>query len=79
MIGDNLMKKIKTLILGIVVGLLFGLWIGVNIGRDKPIFSNPFVSKSIKVKIRETGESILQKSGEVLESSGKAIKDSLSK
>ena len=73
------MKKIKPLILGIIIGLLFGLWFGVNIGRDKPILSNPFDPKIIKVKIRETGESLMQKSGDALESSGKAIKDSLSK
>ncbi|VAW93592.1 hypothetical protein MNBD_GAMMA22-792 [hydrothermal vent metagenome] len=73
------MKKIKILVLGCVIGLLFGLWFGVNIGRDKAIFSNPFASNSIKDKIRETGESILQKSGEALESSGKAIKDSITK
>ncbi len=73
------MKKIKMLVLGIVIGLLLGLWFGVNLGRDKAIFSNPFVSNSIKDKIRKTGESLLQKSGEVLESSGKAIKDSITK
>lgn len=78
-VGENPMKKIKMLILGIIVGLLPGLWFGVNIGREKPLFSNPFRSNSIKNKIRETGESLLQKSGEALESSGKAIKDSLSK
>jgi len=73
------MKKIKMLVLGIVVGLLLGLWFGVNIGRDVSIFSNPFNSHSIKDKIKETGESLMQKSGEALESSGKAIKDSIKK
>jgi len=71
------MKKIKMLLLGIVIGLLLGLWFGVNIGRDKPIFSNPFVSSDIKEKIRETGESLLQKSGEALENGGKAIKNAV--
>jgi len=78
-IGDYRMKKIKMLVLGVVIGVLLGLWFGVNIGRDMPIFSNPFVSNSIKDKIRSTGESLLQKSGDALEKSGKAIKDSLSK
>lgn len=67
------------MILGIVIGLLAGLWFGVNIGRDKPLFSNPFGSNSIKNKIKETGESLLEKGGEALENSGKAIKKSLSK
>jgi len=73
------MKKIKMLLLGVVVGLLLGLWFGVNIGRDVPILSNPFNSHSIKEKIKETGESIMQKSGEAIESGGKAIKDSIKK
>jgi len=73
------MKKIKILILGIVIGFLLGLWFGVNIGRDKPLFSNPFDATAVKESIRETGESLLHKSGDALENSGKAIKDSLSK
>jgi len=73
------MKKIKTLLLGMVIGLLLGLWFGVNIGRDISIFSNPFNSSSIKAKIRDTGKSLMQKSGDALESGGKAIKDSISK
>ncbi|MFV1982904.1 MAG: hypothetical protein ACC657_05125 [Thiohalomonadales bacterium] len=73
------MKKIKILILGIVIGLLLGLWFGVNIGRDNPLFSNPFDATAVKDTIRETSESLLHKSGDALENSGKAIKDSLSK
>jgi len=72
-------KKIKILLLGTLIGLMLGLWFGVNIGRNKAIFSNPFVSNSIKDKIRETGTAILKKSGDALESSGKAIKDSMTK
>jgi len=72
------MKKIKMLLLGVVIGVLLGLWFGVNIGRDVAIFSNPFVATDIKDKIRTTGESIMKKSGDALESSGKAIKDSIS-
>jgi gas vesicle protein len=71
------MKKIKMLLVGIIIGLLLGLWFGVNIGRDVALFSNPFNSHSIKVKIKETSESLIQKSGDALENSGKAIKDSI--
>jgi len=67
------------LLLGIVIGLVIGLWFGVNIDRDKPIFSNPFVSNSFKDKIRETGTELLKKGGDALESSGKALKDSITK
>jgi hypothetical protein len=45
-----------------------GLWFGVNIGKDQNIFANPFTDKSIQEKILDSG-------GELLEKSGKAIKD----
>ena len=48
------MKKLKFLLLGVVVGLLFGLWFGVNIGKEKPIFSNPFEDKALQEKAKET-------------------------
>ena len=69
------MKQLKTLILGLVIGVLLGLWFGVNIGKDKAIFSNPFADDSIKQKIKVSGERLIEKSGEALEKSGKAIQD----
>lgn len=69
------MKTINTFIAGIVVGLLFGLWFGVNLGKDKPIFSNPFADKTIQDKLKESGEKIIQKGGEALEQGGKALKE----
>ncbi len=69
------MKQLKALIAGIVIGLLIGLWFGVNLGRDKAIFSNPFEADTLQDKIRETGETIIEKSGEALEKGGKALKD----
>ena len=69
------MKQLKVLILGIVIGVLLGLWFGVNIGKDKAIFSNPFAEVSIQQKIKKSGERLIEKSGEALEKSGKAIQD----
>jgi len=48
------MKHLKLLLTGLVIGLLLGLWFGVNIGREKPIFSNPFTDKVIQKKAKET-------------------------
>lgn len=41
------MKWLKGLVLGVVVGLLLGLWFGVNIGRDRPVYANPFEKKTV--------------------------------
>ena len=73
------MKSIKALILGVIIGLLVGLWSGVNIGKDKPIFSNPFADASIQKKLKKSGDIMLEKSGEALEKGGKAIKDKIKK
>ena len=48
------MKHLKLLLTGLVIGLLLGLWFGVNIGREKPIFSNPVTDKVIQEKAKET-------------------------
>ena len=66
------MKKLKLIIFGIVIGLCFGLWFGVNIGKGKSIYSNPFAEISLKDRIK-------QKGNEVMEDTKDAIRDSLKK
>ena len=67
-----MIKNLKTLIAGIIIGLLLGLWFGVNIGKDQPVFSNPFADRSLKQKMLDSG-------GDLLEKSGRAIKDTVDK
>lgn len=64
------MKKLRLLIIGVVIGLLAGLWWGVNIGRNKPLFSNPFDNRPLHKKI-------IKESGELLEKGGRAIQDTI--
>lgn len=73
------MKVIKKFVIGLVVGLLIGLWFGVNIGRDRPFYANPFVAATVKEQLKHTGGSIMEKSGEALEKGGKALQDKLQK
>lgn len=67
------MKQIKSFLLGIIIGLILGLWFGVNLGKDRPIYSNPFAEVTVQQKIKETGEIIIEKSGEALEKGGQAL------
>ena len=67
------MKTLKGLAIGIILGLLLGLWFGVNIGRDRPVFSNPFAEHSLRDRLKQTGESLIEKSGEALEKGGQAL------
>ena len=64
------MKKLKFLLIGVVVGLLFGLWFGMNIGKEKPIFSNPFEDKAFQEKAKETAS-------EAIEDTKRALRKSL--
>ena len=36
----------KDLILGFLLGGIVGLWFGVNLGKDQPLLTNPFVKTS---------------------------------
>lgn len=72
------MKTIKTLLGGIILGLLLGLWFGVNLGRERPVLSNPFTEPTLQEKLRQTGKTLIEKSGETLEKGGQALKDSTS-
>ena len=71
------MKQLKAILTSLVIGLLIGLWFGVNIGKDKPIFSNPFAEDSIQQKIKKSGEQLIEKGGEAMEKGGKALKDTV--
>ena len=63
------MKKLKILLMGVVVGLLLGLWFGVNIGREKPIYSNPFADEVIRQKAKETTSEAIEDTKRVLRKS----------
>jgi len=66
------MSKLKKLVIGFCAGMVIGLWFGVNLGKGQPIYSNPFHNVSIKNRLVES-------SGDALEKSGRALKNSLGK
>lgn len=67
------MKRFKGMVFGLIIGIPLGLWFGFNLGKDRPVFSNPFNEGSFQDTIRQTGENLIEKSGEVLEKSGQAL------
>ncbi len=71
------MKSLRNLVIGIILGLAVGLWFGVNLGKDKPLFANPFVEVPLKEKLKQTGGSLLDKGGDALEKGGQALKRTL--
>lgn len=67
------MKYIKFFLPALILGLCIGLALGVNIGREKPLLSNPFEKTSLTAKIKDLGSEALEKSGKALENTGKAL------
>ena len=64
-----MMKKIKMLILGLLTGFLVGMWFGVNIGKGKPVYSNPFNKDSLQQKAKKKADEVLEDTKRVLRKS----------
>ena len=67
------MKQFKIILTSLVIGVLIGMALGVNIGRDKPLLSNPFERESLVDRAKQLGNETLEKSGKALEKTGQAL------
>jgi antitoxin component of MazEF toxin-antitoxin module len=61
------MKQIKVILTSLVIGVLIGTAVGVNIGRGKPLLSNPFAKESLVERAKQLGNETLEQSGKALE------------
>lgn len=61
-----MLKSIRQVTFGIVIGLLIGLWFGVNIGKDKPLLSNPFAEENIPQKAKRKAEEVIKDTKDVI-------------
>lgn len=73
------MKLIKVVLFSLAVGVAIGMWFGVNIGRDEPLYSNPFDTHTINQQIKKATGETLEKGGQALEKTGQALKEKLDK
>ena len=73
------MKSLKLIIFGFVIGILIGLWFGVNIGKEKPLLSNPFEERTVTEKIKSSIGEGVEKAGEHIEKLGEDIKGKMEK
>ena len=67
------MKQLKIIFVSMVCGLLIGIAVGINIGREKPLLSNPFAKESLVDRAKQLGSETLEKSGKALEKTGQAL------
>lgn len=67
----------KAFLVGLIIGLIIAFPLGMNVGKGKPVFSNPFTDKplaeQIKDAARETSEAVKEKTGEMVEETKDAI------
>ena len=69
-------QQIKTILISLIIGVLIGIALGVNIGREKPLLSNPFAKQeSLLDKAKRLGSETVEESGKALEKAGQALQD----
>jgi hypothetical protein len=69
------MKQLKPVLVGLVIGVLVGMGLGVNIGREKPLLSNPFENESLAERAKRMSSETLEKGGKALEKAGESLQD----
>jgi len=65
------MKSIKYALLGLVIGLLVGIGLGMNIGKGRPLLSNPFADDPVT----ERAKTAADKAKEIYEETKRIIKE----
>ncbi len=73
------MKQVRTVLISLAIGLAIGLALGFNMGRDKPLLSNPFEHESIADRIKRLSGETLEQGGKALEKTGESLQDKLKK
>lgn len=68
-------RQIKTILISLILGLLIGMALGVNIGREKPLLSNPFSKETLIDRAKQLGSETVEESGKALEKAGQALQD----
>jgi hypothetical protein len=58
----------KKILIGLVIGILLGLWWGVNIGKGRDFYANPFKGAQEHAK---------EKAGEMIDDAKKSLREKL--
>ena len=67
------MKQFSIILISLVIGALIGMALGINIGREKPLFSNPFAEESLVDRVKDLGSETLEQGGKALEKTGRVL------
>ena len=67
------MKQFSIILISLAIGALIGMALGINIGREKPLFSNPFAEESLVDRVKDLGSETLEQGGKALEKTGRVL------
>jgi len=67
------MKQFSIILISLAIGALIGMALGINIGREKPLLSNPFAEESLVDRVKDLGSETLEQSGKALEKTGRVL------
>jgi hypothetical protein len=60
-------KALKYIIIGIVIGVFAGLWAGINIGKEKPVLSNPLQDPTVTDRVKWKTQELLDETSKALD------------
>ena len=61
-------RQLKVIFTWLVIGFILGMWFGINTGRGRPFYANPFAERTMQDKLKSTV-------GEGVEKMGKSVKE----
>lgn len=60
------MKTLNGIIVGLIIGGILAGWVGYNLGRDAPVFSNPFVERSLTDRLNDKASELYKDTREAI-------------
>jgi len=57
----------KNKLLLVVLLVLLGMWIGINLAKDKPLFSNPFANTDLGERATSTASKVVEGTREAID------------
>jgi hypothetical protein len=67
-------KKMQIFFFGLIIGVIIAFPLGMNVGRDAPLFSNPFAEPEVRQKMTEKAK---EGAGKALETTKKGAEKAM--
>lgn len=65
----------KGFIWGLLIGAVFAFLAGVNVGKDKPVLSNPFAERPLMEEIKDTATRAVDEAKQSAQQAGEAASE----